>query len=47
MTGAVIEKNSEPMLVMEYMNHGSLYDILHNNTMVIEAEILVPILQDI
>jgi len=35
------------MLVMEYMNHGSLYDILHNNTMVIEAEILVPILQDI
>ena len=46
-SGAVIEKGSEPMLIMEYMHHGSLYDILHNETMVIEGEILIPILRDI
>lgn len=31
----------------EYMEHGSLYDLLHNETMVIDGELLVPILQDI
>ena len=46
-TGAVIEKGSEPMLIMEYMHHGSLYDILHNETMAIEGELLLPILRDI
>jgi serine/threonine protein kinase len=45
--GAVISKNVEPMLVMEYMDHGSLYDILHNETMIIEGGILLPILRDI
>lgn len=30
-----------------YMDHGSLYDILHNNTMVFDGEILLPILRDI
>ena len=29
------------------MEHGSLYDILHNETMVIEGELLLPILRDI
>ena len=43
--GAVIDK--DPMLIMEYMENGSLYDILHNETMVIEGELLLPILQDI
>jgi serine/threonine protein kinase len=37
----------EPMLVMEYMDHGSLYDLLHNETMVLEGEILLPLLRDI
>jgi serine/threonine protein kinase len=46
-TGAVIDKNEDPMLVLEYMDHGSLYDILHNNTFVIEGEILLPILRDV
>jgi serine/threonine protein kinase len=45
--GAVIGKNVEPMLVMEYMDHGSLYDILHNETMIIEGELLLPILRDV
>ena len=43
--GAVIGK--DPMLVMEYMEHGSLYDILHNETMPIEAELVLLILRDI
>lgn len=46
-TGAVTGRNVEPMLVMEYMDHGSLHDILHNETMVLEGETLLPILRDI
>jgi class 3 adenylate cyclase len=42
-----MEKKGEPMLVMEFMDHGSLYDLLHNETMAIEGELLLPILQDI
>jgi class 3 adenylate cyclase len=47
LTGAVIGNNIEPMLIMEYMDHGSLYDLLHNETMVIEGELLLPVLRDI
>jgi len=32
---------------LQYMEHGSLYDLLHNDTMVIEPELLLPILRDI
>jgi len=36
------------MLVMEYMVHGSLYDLLHNKTVIeVEGEQILPILQDI
>lgn len=45
--GAVLEKNEDPMLVMEYMEHGSLYDLLHNETMVLEGDLLLQILCDI
>ena len=45
--GAVIAKKEEPMLIMEFMDYGSLYDLLHNETMSIEGELLLPILQDI
>ncbi|CAB9499064.1 activated protein kinase catalytic subunit alpha-1 [Seminavis robusta] len=45
--GAVISKNSEPMLVMEYMEHRSLYDLLQHPSMIIEGELLLPILRDI
>jgi len=45
--GAVISKKDEPMLVMEYMDHGSLYDILHNDTLILEGDIILPILRDI
>jgi len=35
------------MLVMEYMDYGSLYDVLHNDTMPFEGDLLLPILRDI
>ena len=35
------------MLIMEFMEYGSLYDILHNETMPIDSELLLPILRDI
>lgn len=43
--GAVLD--SDPMLVMEYMDNGSLYDLLHNETMIMEPEIILPMLRDI
>eukprot|EP00529_Nitzschia_sp_RCC80_P008017 CAMPEP_0113500784 /NCGR_PEP_ID=MMETSP0014_2-20120614/32547_1 /TAXON_ID=2857 /ORGANISM="Nitzschia sp." /LENGTH=1271 /DNA_ID=CAMNT_0000395211 /DNA_START=158 /DNA_END=3973 /DNA_ORIENTATION=+ /assembly_acc=CAM_ASM_000159 len=36
-----------PMIVLEYLEHGSLYDLLHNETMVLEGELLLPIVRDI
>jgi len=45
--GAVISKSEEPLLVMEYMDHGSLFDLLHNDTLVIEGDLVLPILRDI
>ena len=32
---------------MELMDYGSLYDLLHNDSMAIEGEIILPILKDI
>ena len=45
--GAVISSIHEPMLVMEYMEYGSLYDLLHNDTMYTGGEIILQILRDI
>eukprot|EP00934_Nitzschia_sp_Nitz4_P006661 Nitzschia sp. Nitz4//scaffold85_size83877//9444//12857//NITZ4_005217-RA/size83877-processed-gene-0.133-mRNA-1//-1//CDS//3329559101//6651//frame0 len=45
--GAVLNLQDEPMLVMEYMEHGSLHDLLHNDTMVLDEDIVVPIIQDV
>jgi serine/threonine protein kinase len=45
--GAVINQKEEPMLVMEFMQYGSLYDLLHNDTIAIDGELIFPILQDI
>ncbi|CAB9519143.1 Receptor-type guanylate cyclase gcy [Seminavis robusta] len=45
--GAVVDPKVEPMLIMEYMEHGSLQDILQNETMFIEKEMLLSILKDI
>ena len=45
--GAVIDRGEEPMLVMEFMQLGSLYDLLHNDSMLIEGEVVLPILKDV
>ena len=36
--GAVVGPTVEPMLIMEYMEHGCLHDLLHNETVVLESE---------
>jgi class 3 adenylate cyclase len=45
--GSVIDQKDEPMLVMEFMEYGSLYDLLHNDTIAVDGELIFPILQDI
>lgn len=45
--GAVISKTQDPKLVMEYMDLGSLYDIIHNETVPIRGDVLLPMLRDI
>eukprot|EP00588_Corethron_pennatum_P001339 CAMPEP_0194299158 /NCGR_PEP_ID=MMETSP0169-20130528/60564_1 /TAXON_ID=218684 /ORGANISM="Corethron pennatum, Strain L29A3" /LENGTH=1505 /DNA_ID=CAMNT_0039049229 /DNA_START=234 /DNA_END=4748 /DNA_ORIENTATION=- len=44
--GAIVTKNEEPMMIMEYMDHGSLYDVLHNETMVLEGEIILMMIME-
>ncbi|CAB9524509.1 activated protein kinase catalytic subunit alpha-1 [Seminavis robusta] len=45
--GAVVTGGHDPMLVMEYMEYGSLYDLLHSETMFFSGEICLQILRDI
>jgi len=46
--GAVMpSKRSEPMLVMEYMSHGSLFDVLQDEAITLKPEQILAILQDI
>lgn len=47
MTGGVVDKGVDPLLVMEYMEFGSLYDLLHNHTVVIDGENILQIVRDI
>lgn len=35
------------MIILEFMEHGSLFDLLHNQTVVIEGEMILTILRDI
>ena len=45
--GAVVSSGHDPMLVMEYMEYGSLYDLLHSESMFFSGEICLQILRDI
>ena len=45
--GACIESGREPLLVMEYLEHGSLYDLLHNRSLKMDGEIVIPMIKDI
>jgi guanylate cyclase, other len=44
--GAVISKQTGPMMVMEYMENGSLYDVLHTR-MELDGEMILSIMKDI
>mmetsp|Transcript_28762 Transcript_28762/g.81107 ORF Transcript_28762/g.81107 Transcript_28762/m.81107 type:complete len:526 (+) Transcript_28762:3905-5482(+) len=44
--GAVLD-SKDPLLVMEYMDHGSLYDVIHNDTLLLEGDHIHAILNDI
>ena len=44
---AAVMDGCEPMMVMEYMENGSLYDLLRNETLYTGGEIIVQILRDI
>ena len=45
--GACIDSGREPLLVMEYLEHGSLYDLLHNRSLKMDGEIVIPMIKDI
>lgn len=45
--GAVVSRKHEPMLVMEFMEYGSLHDILRNDTMSLAGEIILQICRDV
>lgn len=46
--GAVVSKGEEPMLIMEYMHNGSLYDAMRNETITLNShEDILTIVQDI
>lgn len=45
--GAILEDKSCPWVVFECMDMGTLYDVLHNETVNLEPEVSMPILIDI
>jgi serine/threonine protein kinase len=45
--GAVVEAGVEPLLVTEIMEQGSLQDLLHNQSLILEGDLIDPILGDI
>ena len=40
-------KNAPPMMVMEYMEYGSLHDLLRNETMYLTGEIISQIVRSV
>ena len=45
--GAVVTHTHDPMLVMEYMEYGSLHDLLRNESMYLSGEIIAQITRDV
>ena len=44
--GAVVQKGSPPMLVMELMSNGSVHSIIHNDVLPLDLELVASILSD-
>ncbi|EGD76817.1 TKL/DICTY4 protein kinase [Salpingoeca rosetta] len=47
MLGAIVTRSKEVLLVMEYLEHGSLYDFLRNDKLPTPDMFLLPIVKDI
>jgi serine/threonine protein kinase len=47
MVGAVLDPQCDPVLVMEYMDLGSLYSILHSRTLDVDSESMHMMILDI
>ena len=45
--GAVMTSRHDPVMVMEYMEYGSLYDLLRNETMPLTGEVILQITRDV
>jgi serine/threonine protein kinase len=44
---SLLSQGKGAMLVMECMDHGSLYDLINNDTIVMEGEIVLSIMRDV
>mmetsp|Transcript_10342 Transcript_10342/g.22762 ORF Transcript_10342/g.22762 Transcript_10342/m.22762 type:complete len:1423 (+) Transcript_10342:125-4393(+) len=44
--GAVISHSHDPMLVMEYMEYGSLYELLRNESMHLSGDVIMQVTRD-
>lgn len=45
--GAVINQNEHPMLIMEFMEMGSLAEVVQNKSIFLDGDLVLPIFQDI
>lgn len=45
--GACVEAGQEPLLVMEWMERGSLHDLLRNETLHLDGDMIVPLVKDV
>lgn len=45
--GCVVTRSYDPLLVMEFYPRGTLYDLLHNKSILIEPEQLVRIIRGV
>ena len=45
--GAVVTHKYDPVMIMEYMEYGSLHDLLHNETMPLTGDVILQICRDV
>ena len=45
--GAVVTNRYDPVMIMEYMEYGSLHDLLHNETMPLTGDVILQICRDV
>ena len=45
--GAVVRSRYDPVMIMEYMEYGSLHDLLRNETMPLTGDVILQICRDV